>query len=159
MPCLWLQHNRSQLFLDVGIVDAVALAKQQTQAATGVIPIPPLFRALVDTGAQRTMISPNVIKTVGLSPIGKVKLQGIGKRVTYHNGYLFHAAFVVGLQQQQGQPQAQPTQQQVMVFVNALTIHGAELSSAVGFDVLLGMDVISTGSLHIEGNGTFSFSF
>jgi hypothetical protein len=41
-----------------------------------------------------------------------------------------------------------------------MPIQGAELGfEGRGFDALLGMDVIATDSLAIEGIGTFSFSF
>lgn len=39
-------------------------------------------------------------------------------------------------------------------------VEGAELNFASSkFDVLLGMDIISMGSLKIEGDGSFSFCF
>ena len=39
-------------------------------------------------------------------------------------------------------------------------LEGIELKSpSKDFQVLLGMDIISIGSLKIEGNGTFSFSY
>jgi hypothetical protein len=122
------------------------------------MPVPQRLRALLDTGAQRTMITSDAATAVGLLPIGKVGLQGFGGTTTYHNGYLFHVAFMLPA----GAPQPLPsgeTQQEFMIFVQQNVIHGGELTSAVGFDVLLGMDIISTGALHIEGNGTFSFSF
>ncbi len=104
------------------------------------------------------MITPNVANTVGLMPIGKVPLMGIGGAVTYHNGYLFHVAFTIPIAAPLPASSV-PARQQVMIFVQAQVIHGGELTSAAGFDVLLGMDILSTGALHIEGNGTFSFSF
>jgi Aspartyl protease len=156
MPWISGRHDNSQVFIDVGVVDALAMVNQPPAGAD--FPVPPRFRALVDTGAQRTMITSDVDKTVGLQPIGKIALQGIGGAITYHNGYLFHVAFMLP----RGAPQPLPsgqTQQQFMIFIQQNVIHGGELSSAVGFDVLLGMDIISTGALHIEGNGAFSFSF
>jgi hypothetical protein len=38
-------------------------------------------------------------------------------------------------------------------------INGGELSDAHTFDVLLGMDVITTGNLQIDKAGTFRFTF
>ncbi len=39
-------------------------------------------------------------------------------------------------------------------------IEGAELTAgSAKFDVLLGMDIIGIGSLKIDGDGSFSFSF
>jgi hypothetical protein len=82
--------------LEVAIVDATIVAA----ASTGGDPLPAptaLFRALLDTGAQKTMISGNAVRTVGLNPIGKIPLQGIGPNITYHDGYLFHVAFTFQL--------------------------------------------------------------
>jgi hypothetical protein len=120
---------------------------------------PPLFKALLDTGAQTTMISPNVANTLGLTPIGQIPIQGVGPAVTYHNAYLFHVAFVIPLLHM-GQPIAAGGGVGTMIFIHPPPIHGGEITSTGGqFDVLLGMDVISTGSLAVEGIGTFSFSF
>lgn len=38
-------------------------------------------------------------------------------------------------------------------------IEGVEFFDHRDFGVLLGMDILSIGSLKMEGNGTFSFSF
>jgi hypothetical protein len=155
MPWIPGRHNNSQVFIDVGIVDALAMVNRAPMSIG--FPAPQRFRALVDTGAQRTMITANVAAAVGLLPIGKVALQGIGGGVTYHNGYLFHVAFLLPA----GTPRSSPSgemQQRYLVFAYQTAIHGGELSPAVGFDVLLGMDIIGSGALHIEGNGTFSFS-
>ena len=157
MPCLWGQHNNSQVFLDVGIIDASNVNPATLVPIGTGMPPPTMFRALIDSGAQKTMISSNVVKTLGLSPVGKLPLQGIGPNVTYHNSYLFHVAFVIPVLRA-NQPVLVGGQLQIMIFYQPIPIHGGELTIAGGFDVLLGMDVISTGSLKIEGNGTFSFS-
>jgi hypothetical protein len=83
----------------------------------------------------------------------------VGHSVTYHNGYLFVVAFVVPLTGLGHRPSPGSTITSA-IFFNANTVYGAEITSAGGaFDVLLGMDILSGGSLHIEGNGTWSFSF
>ena len=158
MPCLWGSHNRSQLFLDVGIIDAssINLPSSPGQQLTNLAP-PSMFRSLVDTGCQRTMISTNVVARLGLSAIGKVGVHGVGPNVTYHNAYLFHVAFVVPFVLP-GQAVAPGLQVQAVVHVWPSPIYGGEITTT-GFDVLLGMDVLSIGSLKVEGNGSFSFSF
>jgi hypothetical protein len=75
--------------------------------------------------------------------VGKTAIRGIGPLVTYHNAYLFHVAFVVA----------------GVVHVLPAPVQGGEIGATHGFDVLLGMDVIGVGSLKVEGNGGFSFSF
>jgi len=152
MPCLWGLHNNSQVFLDVGVIDAASLT---TPAMPGVgTGAPTLFKSLVDTGCQRTMISANAAARLGLTAVGKIPIQGVGPNITYHNAYVFRVAFfvpaVAGGQM--------PGSGAAVAHVLPAPIHGGEISSS-GFDVLLGMDVISIGSLKIEGNGAFSFSF
>jgi len=79
-------------------------------------------------------------------------VQGVGPSLTYHRAFLFYVAFVI--------PMPNSQQAQSLVYVNPAPIHGAEISAGAGvFDVLLGMDIISTGSLKVEGNGQFSFCF
>lgn len=154
MPCLWLQHNNSQLFVSLGILDAIAANIAATPPIGGQIASPRMFLALVDTGAQRTMISNNVVNALGLPPQGKIPIQGVGHTVTYHNGYLFHVAFTLPII-----VQGKPVPNQLAVFVHPSVIYGAELTAVTGFDVLLGMDILSSGSLKVEGSGHFSFSF
>jgi hypothetical protein len=104
------------------------------------------------------MISRNVISQLGLFSPGKVPIQGVGPNVTYHNAYLFHVSFVIPMISP-GQMVAPGSPIQAIVSVIPNSIYGAEITANSGFDVLLGMDVLSVGSLKIEGNGTYSFSF
>ncbi len=151
MPCLWLQHNKSQIFLNVGIVDANTVA----DLAGGNRPDIQnnMFKALLDTGAQVTMISKRAAKQIGLRPIGKVSVQGVSG-TNYHNNYLFQVAFVIPT----GAQNAGEIELSVHIFYKP--VEGAELSiTGDQFDVLLGMDILSNCSLAIEGSGTFSLSF
>jgi hypothetical protein len=116
-----------------------------------------MFLGLVDTGAQKTMISTNVVNQLGLQPQGKIAVQGVGG-LAHHDGYLFHVAFTLSIIQP-GQIITPGSPVQLMVYINPAVIYGAELSTIHGFDVLLGMDIISSGSLKVEGSGHFSFSF
>jgi hypothetical protein len=159
MPCLWLQHNNSQLFIHVGILDATTVSITTPGGITTNIHAPPqMFIALVDTGAQKTMISTRVVQALGLQPQGMIAIQGVGPNVTHHNGYLFHVAFTIPLITA-GQQVVPGSTVPVMVFIHPTAIYGAELTSTTGFDVLLGMDILSSGSLKVEGSGHFSFSF
>jgi hypothetical protein len=158
MPVIWGSHNNSDIFLNVGIIDANQMAPLPAGAAVGgVIPQPQMFKALIDTGAQKTMISTNAINQLGLLPLGKILISGVGPTAHYHNGFLFYVAFIV--------PVIVPGQvvvpgTPVPALVNATgPIYGAEISSTGGlFDVLLGMDIIASGTL-IVGPGVFSFSY
>lgn len=158
MPCVWLQHNKSQLFMNVTIIDATKvtdlLSSNNGNDAPKAGQKPQMFKALVDTGAQSTMISKSAAKKIGLKPIGKVPIMGVGG-VSNHNNYLFHVGFVMQVPDDGG-----ANQNILQMHVLQAQIQGAEMDLVgAGFDVLLGMDVISTGSLAIEGSGTYSFSF
>jgi len=118
------------------------------------------FTALVDTGASSTCITPKVAEMVGLQAIGKVPIQGVSGP-NYHNNYLFHIGFPLS-QNTQGSLTAKGDKviSDVSLSVFDMKIEGAELQlHGDQFNVLLGMDVIGTGSLKLEGNGTASFSF
>jgi aspartyl protease len=157
MPCLWLQHNNSQLFVNVGIIDASAISFAALPATMAPLQ---MFRALVDTGAQKTMIMPNVATALKLQAQGQIQVLGVGG-VTWHNWYLFHVAFTIPFlpHGQPLPPPGQPVALTIAAHVNPNVIAGGELPLSHGFDVLLGMDILSSGSLKIEGNGQASFSF
>ena len=61
----------------------------------GIAPTSPVLatRAIVDTGATTICISARVAAQLKIEPIGKVPVQGVA-RVSYHNSYLFMAAFI-----------------------------------------------------------------
>ncbi|WP_424947549.1 hypothetical protein [Candidatus Spongiihabitans sp.] len=150
MPCIWGSHNNSQIFLDVMVV-AIDF---DWQTVTPQSPIP-RFKALLDTGAQKTGITSAAAAKMSLSPSGMVRVHGVAGEQK-HNEYLFRVGLfldgaikVIDDKSLLSSP---------LSFLNK-DIEGVEFNSSGGFDVLLGMDVISTGSLKVEGNGTFSFSF
>ncbi len=106
------------------------------------------------------MISPKVVETMGLIPTGKIPFGSISGE-KWHNAYLFHVGF-------EGEPvplsevqvaDPDPAARWAKVHVYKPIIKGGELPHGTGFDVLLGMDVISTGKLEIDQNGHFSFTF
>ncbi len=153
MPCVWLQHNKSQLFINVAIIDANKIADLVGGVLEEQVQPPTMFKALVDTGAQGTMISANVAKTLSLRPIGKAQVMGVGG-MSEHNNYLFNVGFTMS------EPEIEPGVARITLHLIQTPIQGGELNlEGAGFDVLLGMDVLSTGSLAIEGIGTYSFSF
>jgi len=97
------------------------------------------FNAVWDTGAVRTVISNNVVKTLGLVPRGKVLM--------YHaNGESFVNTYFINL--------LLPNQIEVQV----LQVMEGDLTDT---DILLGMDVIGLGDFALtsrEGNTLFSFN-
>lgn len=154
MPCIWGRHNRSQIFLEVAVLPADLVSNIFANPSAGESANISMFRALIDTGAQTTCITKHAADTVGLKPIGRVPVIGVSGQ-KYHNNYLFHVAFVRVTQQLDD-----PATVQGNMHIFNKPIQGAELEfQGRDFDVLLGMDVIGFGSLAVEGNGTFSFSF
>ncbi|MFI4987321.1 MAG: aspartyl protease family protein [Alphaproteobacteria bacterium] len=119
--------------------------------------------ALIDTGATTTGITSRLATQLHLQPIGKVPIHGVGG-VQIHNSYLFMVGFPFalppGAPPAQGLPPPAPGEMQAQVHVLQKVIQGCEFhGGAANFEVILGMDVISTGSLVVQGNRTFSFSF
>jgi Aspartyl protease len=159
MPVITGPHNNADIFLSVGIIDADAIDFSDPDVQLGHIPPPPLFKALIDTGAQKTMISPRVISALGLQPRGRILVSGVGPQAHYHNGYLFHVAFVAPLVPPSQAIQVGSVGVAAPVHVQRDAIYGAEIPSTGGlFDVLLGTDVLTTGLLVVQ-NGQFTFSY
>ena len=146
MPCIWGEHDGNQVFVDVHIL---SLEDSERFPAGMSGKTPQVFKALVDTGASLTCLTKNVVGSVGLEPVGKVPISGVSGQ-TFHHAYLFHVAFTV---KAEGRNIAE-------THLVGSAVQGAEFIAPRGdFDVLLGMDILSVGSLAVEGNGTYSFSF
>jgi hypothetical protein len=160
MPCIWGQHNGSQLFLVVSILPVTTNIIAGQSLAHPV----PSFMALVDTGATATGVSQACAAGAGLIPVSKVNVHGVAGIVA-QNCYLFRLGFPIAVANAPvsgaapSVPPPSPGLQQVSLHVVQKVIQGCEFSAGAGFDVLLGMDVLSQGSLVVQGNQTFSFSF
>jgi hypothetical protein len=159
MPCIWGQHNGSQLLLSVAILPALTGIIQGAPYNGEVVAV----KALVDTGATTTAISQKHAARIKLQPVGKVPIQGVGG-IQNHNSYLFLVAFPFALPPGvtlAGLPPPGPGQVQGQIQVLERAIQGCDFpgGSSADFQVILGMDVLRTGSLVVQGNNTFSFSF
>ncbi|MEQ1929369.1 MAG: retropepsin-like aspartic protease [Parvularculaceae bacterium] len=134
------RHDGRQILLTVVVVSD--LAADPTGAVS--IRMEPL-RALLDTGATSSSITPNAAHRIGLTPAGLryVNTAGGMRRVPYF-------AFRIGiLKDGAGAP-----------FVLDEPISGSAFTlETMNFDILLGMDVISLGDLAIRRDGTWSFEF
>jgi hypothetical protein len=149
MPLIRGIHNGRAAIVTVAIVDA-AKYKEHKQSAQPVLKGAVPFKALIDTGATRTMIAGRVVARLGLQQVNKIEFSGLGG-TTWRPGYLFHVAFY----------QTPPRDQSEVSRIRVLNrgINGGELLDEHTFDVLLGMDVLTTGNLHINKDGTFRFLF
>jgi hypothetical protein len=106
------------------------------------------FSALVDTGALRTCISQNVVERLGLRRRGRTEIWNI-RRPETHFTYLFD----VGIWPDPD-GNTPPT-----VFGLASGIEGIDIGNHPYFDVLLGMDILQRGSLHLEADGRYEIAF
>jgi hypothetical protein len=158
MPVAWGRHDRRRIFLNVALLTAADAAVVQKGDH---LPNFQMFKALVDTGATGTCITKDAATKVGLSPIGKVEIRGVSG-LKEHNNYLFYIGFTTpmpGSPPIAVQPDAQAAPIPVQIHMVNAPIQGAEFDAGGLFDILLGMDIISTGSLKIEGDGSFSWSW
>ncbi len=106
------------------------------------------YTALIDTGALRTCVSEKVIADLRLKKHGRVEISNV-KRAEMHWTYLFYVG--VWPDNEDGIPNT--------VIGIGDEIEGIDLGFNRFFDVLLGMDVITRGYLHIERDGKFELGF
>lgn len=99
------------------------------------------FKALVDTGAQVTAISPNVVRSLQLVPTGKLGLTVASGQTV--DTYQYRARVDIPI----GYTQVAPGGGAQSFFMgNQLTVAGLTYQPS-GYDVLLGMDLL--GMFHI----------
>ena len=133
MPCISGTFNA-----DVGILLLVAILPSGTakvaQGAQGV-------HGLVDTGATRTCVSPQLANDIGLVPHGKSSMRGVTGTKSVNS---YHVDFILGFGSSN-------------VVVSNLVVSEFNIMGAP-FDVLIGRDVICQGVLTMDHSGHFSFS-
>jgi hypothetical protein len=112
-----------------------------------------VLKALIDTGAQGTSITLQAAEKLKLEPTGMIRVHGFGGPKD-HNCYLFKVGFVDLQQSELGY-------QTPAFHIVDTEIRGAEFDCGpdADFDVLLGMDVLSIGTLTVSHLGMFRFSF
>jgi hypothetical protein len=152
-------HDGRTVILSIAIIDKskrLSHIKSGKELLSGVKP----YRALIDTGATTTMITTKVVKELNINPVTEMPIRGI-HGVENRFFYLFHIGFYGNLITREvlEKKSIDTTKEVHSMYVYPKDILGAELSDQPNFDVLLGMDVLSTGTLHIDRDGSFSFSF
>lgn len=142
MPCLSIQYNPK-----IGPLARIAIwpPNFRPKGHSSDDPLKmPFYMALIDTGASCTCISPKVIKDLNLPPIGKQLVGGVhGNNPT--NLYQFQVVLAF--------PQSQQVSGVMRMNVLASLVSGVEFVSSGGFDVLLGRDIICTGSFSMSFDG------
>ena len=145
-------HNSEQVFCDVVLMPVESLDGMSSYTSS---PAPPkvfILKALIDTGATHTCITESAAKKLDLTPLGFVPTMGI-HGVSEVRYYLFRVGFIKH-ETSDGQVSASD------MAILEKPIQGTELQiEDAGFEVLLGMDALSCGNLHVWANGKFKFEF
>jgi len=105
------------------------------------------FTALVDTGALRTCVTQNVVDRLQLVRWGRMPVGNV-KRTEMHWTYMFRVCIW---------PEAEGSLP--IPFGIGREIEGIDVGDSRHYDVLLGMDIISQGSLRLELDGSFELAF
>jgi Aspartyl protease len=153
MPDIVGSHNCSQVFCSVVLLPVErfedTLDPQRLSKAANL----QVLKALIDTGAQGTSITPHAAQALHLEPTGMFRVHGVGGS-KMHNCYLFKVGFVDLQESEFGHQNPQ-------FHMVDKEIEGADFDCGpdADFDVLLGMDVLSIGTLTVSSNGKYRFSF
>ena len=152
MPDIVGSHNCSQVFVSVVLLPVERFEDRLDPQWLSKPANMQVLRALIDTGAQGTCITPSAADKLGLEPVGTFRVHGVGG-AKLHRYYLFKVGFV----------DLQTTElgyRSPKFHVFDKEIQGAEFDCGdAEFDVLLGMDILSGGTLTIANSGHFKFSF
>lgn len=158
------RHNGRAAIVQVAIIDA-AKYREHKQSQKPLLTGTTSYSALIDTGATRTMISRKIVEELSLAPVSKEQFHGVSGPVQVLT-YLYHVAFydttfknsLHGDDGDQHMAEHQsPAVNKLLVYTK--TISGGEMAGKQSFDVLLGMDVITTGCLIVDKDGTFSLNY
>jgi predicted aspartyl protease len=153
------RHDGRSVITPIAIID-ISKREQQKKSNKELLEGVNPYRALIDTGATSTMLSNRVISDLGLIPVGPARFRGI-HGVKIGVVYLFRVAFYGDRADKALLAKRSITTDKTvhMIYICPSDIEGGEIEDQPHFDVLLGMDVLKTGSLHIDITGDFSFSF
>lgn len=105
-------------------------------------------RALLDTGATSCGISPRVIEKLGLRSHEKKRLS-VATELRMVDYFLFRVGFLPQFDQED-------VNQHPYIFAET---DGFSLTAPMGFDLILGMDVLSQCDFELHRNGTWKMSF
>ena len=148
MPCFNQRINNLQPICDVLIHSQIKgknanldLSKLQKQS----------YKALIDTGATGSCVSDRVVSYLNLNPISKVLTTNTTNQIEV-NRYKICIFLPIPTLIQKGSQKIQEININSFLNINVSEIKYYENNN---FDVILGMDIISKGSLYIS-NGIYS---
>lgn len=153
MPDIVGTHNCSQVFVPVVLLPVERFEDTLNPQWLSKPSAMQVLSALIDTGAQGTCITPSAAGKLGLEPTGMMRIHGVGGS-KLHYKYLFKIGFVDLQRNEMGFESPK-------FHVVDREIDGADFDCGpdAEFDVLLGMDLLSIGTLTIANTGNFKFSF
>jgi hypothetical protein len=135
-----------QAILRIGIQPLVPEALDVSPAQPWVqVPVTE-YRALIDTGAQRTCLTRSTIASERLRRHGKKPIQNV-HNVNIHHLYWVHMGFWC--------EDAAGSYRTYYALPEPVEV--IDIASNEGFDAIIGMDVLGRGDLRIERNGDFEF--
>ena len=155
MPYLHGKHDGRAALIEVAIIDA-ARYREHKQSHDPILRGVKPYKALIDTGATTTMITA-VVEELSLQAVNK-RLWRSRDGAQWRDAFLFQLAFY-GEQLPVGDSAEDGVSEINRLHVCTRVINGGKLENEPSWDVLLGMDVITTGILTIDKAGTFSFAF
>lgn len=146
MPCIAGSFNHQ-----IGPLIQVAIIKEPENIDAGVPHEPCMFMGLIDTGATTTCISSKVIEDCHLEPTGKTLMVGATGQEEVDQ-FTFGVGFIIDGNQ--------ATTGTFKGTLQALQVQGCQFSnhSDSVFDVLIGRDIISRGSITLSFDGHFILS-
>lgn len=146
MPCIAGQYDPA-----IGLLINV-LIFPTGKKPVGHLHNPPIYKALIDTGASCTCIAQNVITQNSLVPHTKITMVSASGNHNA-NAYMFHVA--IATISTGSIPPSGTVGGQLHTFNDP--VQGMELLNPTGrFDVLLGMDILKQCSFKFEFDGHFS---
>jgi hypothetical protein len=163
MPYVEGRHGGRAALVEVAIIDAARHREHKASRRPVLAGVRP-YAALIDTGASSTMITSRVVHELGLLPVGSIPYHGLDGP-SFKRAYLFHVAFydsdgIANFEVDDGDQHVVEAATPVnRIHVCTHVITGGELDTLPSFDVLLGMDIITTGQLVVRSDGSFIFSF
>jgi hypothetical protein len=153
MPDIDGSHNGSQVFCSVVLLPVDRFEDTLDPQRLSKFPHMQVLKALIDTGAQGTSITLQAAEKLGLEPTSIIRVHGFGGPKD-HNCYLSKVGLVDLRETEFGY------QSPTFHMIDS-EIQGAEFDCGPDgdFDVLLGMDVLSIGTLTVTNTGKFRFTF
>ena len=146
MPSVSARLDGNRIIVPAGLVPISTHRQGDLESDPAPFTVFPM-RALLDTGASRTCITNSVVQRCGLQEFTKIRIRNV-RQENFHSAFVFSIGFY-----------ADALSGGIAPFVGIdLEIIGAELGDQTGFEMLVGMDVMSRCDLDLRRNGTFTFT-